>query len=42
MGVVILEEWMWFEFVGIEMFQGDLFVKVKLNGIFFIVWLEKK
>ncbi|ENC7304180.1 TPA: cyclic di-GMP phosphodiesterase, partial [Escherichia coli] len=27
---------------GIEMFQGDLFAKAKLNGIPSIAWPEKK
>ncbi|MGK3697329.1 blue light-responsive regulator BluF, partial [Escherichia coli] len=32
MGVATPEEWMWLESAGIEMFQGDLFAKAKLNG----------
>ncbi|MFL4198559.1 blue light- and temperature-regulated antirepressor YcgF, partial [Oceanospirillum linum] len=42
MGVATPEEWMWLESAGIEMFQGDLFAKAKLNGIPSIAWPEKK
>ncbi|EIZ3111992.1 EAL domain-containing protein, partial [Shigella boydii] len=42
MGVATPEEWMWLESAGIEMFQGDLFAKTKLNGIPSIAWPEKK
>ena len=41
-GVEKPEEWMWLESAGIEMFQGDLFAKAKLNGIPSIAWPEKK
>ncbi|EOM3779369.1 hypothetical protein ACMS8W_004768, partial [Escherichia coli O25:H4] len=34
--------WMWLESAGIEMFQGDLFSKAKLNGIPSVAWPEKK
>ncbi|MDW6671691.1 hypothetical protein RNQ23_23595, partial [Escherichia coli] len=36
------KEWMWLESAGIEMFQGDLFSKAKLNGIPSVAWPEKK
>lgn len=42
MGVTTPEEWMWLESAGIEMFQGDLFAKAKLNGIPSVAWPEKK
>ena len=42
MGVATPEEWMWLESAGIEMFQGDLFSKAKLNGIPSVAWPEKK
>lgn len=42
MGVATPEEWMWLESAGIEMFQGDLFAKAKLNGIPSVAWPEKK
>ncbi|EFA6088458.1 blue light-responsive regulator BluF [Escherichia coli] len=41
MGVATPEEWMWLESAGIEMFQGDLFAKAKLNGIPSVAWPEK-
>lgn len=41
MGVATPEEWMWLESAGIEMFQGDLFSKAKLNGIPSVAWPEK-
>ncbi|MDU7404553.1 MAG: diguanylate phosphodiesterase [Citrobacter portucalensis] len=40
-GVEKPEEWMWLESAGIEIFQGNLFAQVCLNGIPSVAWPEK-